>query len=104
MSTRKQKNLNGNNNVELYNHRHLSQALRKGGNTTLFAIAILKLVAVFGLSLREAIQRAPSTYYFNNLLARSVVLSFLETEKLTNARLREAVKLTSFDVSVFLNR
>ena len=69
-------NANGNKNVvELYNHRHLSRALMSGGNTTFFAIAILKLVAVFGFSLPEAIQRARSTYFFNNLLSRSVVRS-----------------------------
>jgi hypothetical protein len=89
--------------VEVYNHRHLSQALRKGGNTTLFAIAILKLVVVFGLPLDEAIQRARSTYYFSNLLARSVVLSFLETKKATDEALNERCKLASFDLSVFLN-
>jgi len=89
--------------VEVYNHRHLSQALRKGGNTTLFAIAILKLVVVFGLPLDEAIQRARSTYYFSNLLARSVVLSFLETKKATEGALNERCKLASFDLSVFLN-
>jgi hypothetical protein len=89
--------------LEVYNHRHLSQALRKGGNTTLFAIAILKLVVVFGLPLDEAIQRARSTYYFSNLLARSVVLSFLETKKATEEALNERCKLASFDLSVFLN-
>ena len=97
-------NANGNKNVvELYNHRHLSRALMSGGNTTFFAIAILKLVAVFGFSLPEAIQRARSTYFFNNLLSRSVVRSFLEAEEKKNAKLSGAGKLASFDVSVFLN-
>jgi glass len=92
-----------NDKLEVYNHRHLSQALRKGGNTTLFAIAILKLVVVFGLPLRKAIQRARSTYYFSNLLARSVALSNLESKKATEEALKERGKLASFDLSVFLN-
>ena len=89
--------------LEVYNHYHLSQALRSGGNTNLFAIAVVKLIAGYGLSLPDAIQLARSTYYFNNLLARSVVLRFIQEVKMNDEDLRKTDRLEHYDVNFFVN-
>ena len=89
--------------LEVYNHYHLSQALRSGGNANMFAIAVVKIVAVYGLSVSEAIKRARGTYYFNNILARSVVLDFIQKVKENDDSLQNAGRLTYYDVSFFVN-
>jgi len=98
---------NNNNNekkrLEVYNHYHLSQALRSGGNANMFAIAVVKIVAVYGLPVSEAIKRARGTYYFNNISARSVVLDFIQEVKRNDDSLQNAGRLTYHDVSFFVN-
>ena len=89
--------------LEVYNHYHLSQALRSGGNTNMFAISVVKLIAAYGLSLLEAIRRARGTYYFNNLLARSVVLKCIQDVKMSDEDLQKAGRLAYHDVSFFVN-
>ena len=89
--------------VDVYCNSHLSQALRQGGNVNMFAIVVLKIMAAYRLSLPDAIQRARSTYYFNNLVARSVVVDFLQELKEKNEEFKNAGKLSYFDVNSFLN-
>ncbi len=89
--------------LHVYCNLHLSQALRHGGNVNMFAIVVLKIMAAYGLSLPDAIQRARSTYYFNNLIARSVVVDFLQERKEKNEEFKNAGKLSYFDVHSFLN-
>jgi len=89
--------------LHVYCNLHLSQALRHGGNVNMFAIVVLKIMAAYGLSLRDAIQRARSTYYFNNLIARSVVVDFLQERKENIDGLKNFGKLSYFDVHSFLN-
>jgi len=89
--------------LHVYCNSHLSQALRHGGNVNMFAIVVLKIMAAYGLSLPDAIQRARSTYYFNNLVARSVVVDFLQELKENIDGLKNFGKLSYFDVHSFLN-
>ena len=89
--------------VDVYCNSHLSQALRQGSNVNMFAIVVLKIMAAYRLSLPDAIQRARSTYYFNNLIARSVVVDFLQELKEKNEEFKNAGKLSYFDVNSFLN-
>ena len=103
VAVEKRNNNNEKKRLEVYNHYHLSQALRSGGNANMFAIAVVKIVAVYGLPVSEAIKRARGTYYFNNILARSVVLDFIQEVKRKDDSLQNAGRLTYHDVSFFVN-